>query len=672
MLVSLDDSTGDEDNAEIESDLTNILREEGVKVENPDSSVSQKFESLMDRFMHCFASLQATTSKNQRSNNKKFKLLESAHNTLATKVASATSINSDKIESLENQLKDSISANTVLARKVELLVDEQARQRQVNETNTNSIKSLGIKQGFIIKNVNDCHAEVKERKMIISGVAEFPGENVTAVALGCINKVIQAAINLKHPNAHLGGLKKMGFDSIDNVFRIGKAGKNRKRNISITFVRVDAEEMVFKAKSEVKDDNGINFFLNDDTTLEGRTLKSKLKHIVSAANMQGRNAKLAGNRVVIDSRSYSSNELNLLPKDIIETLKQEKEIDDGIIYRGEYSTFSNFFPAPFSIDGIKYAHVEQHYQSMKALHHNEPETAERIMNMSNPLRIKVLGDGIDSNDGWIKRRMLVLYDGVRAKFEQNLTLHDELLSTEGKHLYEATTDSYFGCGIGFDSKKWQSKDWPGENVAGLVVRKVRDELLGIQPDVPDGNNTLAEIATQEEIDIESNSEMDTGTSATKESGEVHDNVPPVSQDLDVHYVPGDSDAVVRNQSCSSAQPPQMHSQWGRGKGRGKGKNRGRGQRGASQGVTRHPLNRPNAMSDADRDFLGIKESAPGRPSKGRRSRNTHPTQASTPRPKMMNWTHLTESQKKGLAKLGLTPDLISAEGFSANESISKV
>lgn len=95
----------------------------------------------------------------------------------------------------------------------------------------------------------------------------------------------------------------------------------------------------------------------------------------------------------------------------------------------------------------------------------------------------------------------MLYDGVRAKFEQNLALQDELLSTDGKHLYEATTDSYFGCGIGYDSKRWQQKDWSGENIAGLVLKKVRDELLGVFPEEGDSNNTLIEIASQEEASL---------------------------------------------------------------------------------------------------------------------------------------------------------------------------
>lgn len=667
VLVSLEDINEGDESTEAESELTNILRMEGEKGPYPDSSMSQKVESLigrMDRFMQCFASLQASTSKNQRSNDKKFKLLESAHNTLATKVSESAALNDDRMVSLEKQLKDATSANAALTKKVDFLIEERVKQSQTNEMNSKAIKSLGIEQGFIIKNVNDCHAEVKERKMIVSGVPESPGENVATVALGCINKVIQAAIALKDPNAHREGLRKLGQDSIDNVFRIGKPGKYRKRNISITFMRVDIKEMVFRAKAEVKDDEGIKFFLNDDTTLDGRTLKSKLKRIVTTANTLGRVAKLAGNKVIIDGRSYSSNELGLVPKDVTASLKQEKEIDDGIVYRGEYSTFSNFFPAPFSLDGISYAHVEQHYQSIKALHHNVPETADRIMNMSNPLRIKSLGDSIESDDAWIKRRMLVLYDGVRAKFEQNLVLQDELLSTEGKHLYEATTDIYFGCGIGFDSKRWQNKDWSGENVAGLIVRKVRDELLGIQPDDLEGQNTLTEIASQDNIN--SSSEMEVNTSGAKCTGALPDDSPPATDTDRMSRGPRDHEQSVGTQSDVSAPRSQVYTQRGRNRGRGRGRGRGKGSRGRGSNKS------SNMMSEADRNFLGIKEKNITSHNVGQRSWNNQPTQASTPKPKQMNWSHLTESQKKGLAKLGLTPDLLPTDGSLGNVQSGKV
>lgn len=74
----------------------------------------------------------------------------------------------------------------------------------------------------------------------------------------------------------------------------------------------------------------------------------------------------------------------MIPTDVKASLKQEKEIEGGIVYKGEKSVFSNFFPAQFNYNGIDYCHVEQYFQHSKALHHNEIELADRIMRLSNP------------------------------------------------------------------------------------------------------------------------------------------------------------------------------------------------------------------------------------------------------------------------------------------------
>lgn len=73
-------------------------------------------------------------------------------------------------------------------------------------------------------------------------------------------------------------------------------------------------------------------------------------------------------------------------------------------------------------------------------------------------------------------------------------------------LYEATTDQYYGCGIGSDSKRWNSMDWKGENVAGLVVMKVREELFHESLPLNGLDEyTLVQIASQhvdEDMDLE--------------------------------------------------------------------------------------------------------------------------------------------------------------------------
>lgn len=65
-------------------------------------------------------------------------------------------------------------------------------------------------------------------------------------------------------------------------------------------------------------------------------------------------AKASGNKVTINGKSYFLNELCMIPPDVKDGLNQEKEIEGGIIYKGEKSIFSNFFPSPFNYNGIDY------------------------------------------------------------------------------------------------------------------------------------------------------------------------------------------------------------------------------------------------------------------------------------------------------------------------------
>lgn len=98
-----------------------------------------------------------------------------------------------------------------------------------------------------------------------------------------------------------------------------------------------------------------------------------------------------------------------------------------------------------------FSHVEQYFQHCKAINHNEIQIADHTMHLSNPRHIRTLGDGNQRNPAWLERRMMVLYRGLKAKFEQNWALQDELISTNGKQLYEATTVLYFACGISYES-----------------------------------------------------------------------------------------------------------------------------------------------------------------------------------------------------------------------------
>lgn len=316
---------------------------------------------------------------------------------------------------------------------------------------------------------------------------------------------------------------------------------------------------------------------------------------------------------------------------------------------------SNFYPAQFSLDGQYFAHVEQNFQYTKAIHHDENEMAKRIMDLSDPLRIKSLGDGIEGNQGWKERRMLVLYDGVRGKFEQNLSLQDELLSTQGMHLYEVTTDTYYGCGIGYDSNRWQKKDWIGENVAGLVLKRVRDELLGIEYDETSVNNTLNEIASQEDVCASSSLENNHDTAGKDTDMLVDKSDSPAKSVGNSTQTACDSNLSEPLSTLQTDSYPSKSSQRNRGRGRGRGRGQGsnKGYRGNSSPKSQLANYRRNSMSSAERNFLGIKDKNIHKTMKSTQSKG----QVNSSSPKLalnqLSWNNLTQDQKKGLINLGL-------------------
>lgn len=198
--------------------------------------------------MRCFANLHSTVTKNEYSNQRKLKHLETAHNDLISKVVKSPETTESRIESLETKLEDA-RISKKFARLEDELDRRAARQRYLNEENTRKLNALEIEQGFTNRNVYDSSSEVKERKMIISGVTETPGENVKLTALNCINKVVEAATPNQDPGSTTWGLRKLKIREIDDVFRIGKSHKgNLRRNISVTFQSFDDKVMIFRLK----------------------------------------------------------------------------------------------------------------------------------------------------------------------------------------------------------------------------------------------------------------------------------------------------------------------------------------------------------------------------------------------------------------------------------------
>jgi N-glycosidase YbiA len=88
----------------------------------------------------------------------------------------------------------------------------------------------------------------------------------------------------------------------------------------------------------------------------------------------------------------------------------------------------NFAVYPFKADGVTYLTAEHYFQVQKT-----EDEAERqaILNKKSPLDAWVLGNQVTLRPGWEKMKVNVMYEGNKARFEQNPEIIKSLCDTKG-------------------------------------------------------------------------------------------------------------------------------------------------------------------------------------------------------------------------------------------------
>lgn len=130
----------------------------------------------------------------------------------------------------------------------------------------------------------------------------------------------------------------------------------------------------------------------------------------------------------------------------------------------KYHFLSNFYPCHVTYQGITYPSSEHAYQAMKS---TDNVVRRQIASLVHSGAAKKMGKQIDLRSDWEDVKDQLMYDIVKAKFEQNEHLKEELLATNDATLIEGNTwhDTYWGICNGV-----------GQNKLGKTLMKVREEL----------------------------------------------------------------------------------------------------------------------------------------------------------------------------------------------------
>ena len=146
------------------------------------------------------------------------------------------------------------------------------------------------------------------------------------------------------------------------------------------------------------------------------------------------------------------------------------------------SCLSNWFPAPFEVDGVRYPTTEHYMMAGKARLFGDGEICEKIVAAPGPREAKALGRRVRGfrDELWVEHRSAIVVAGNLAKFSQNDALERFLRATESKVLVEASPrDRIWGIGMGERNENaTDPRRWRGLNLLGFALMEVRAHLRG--------------------------------------------------------------------------------------------------------------------------------------------------------------------------------------------------
>ncbi|SCE79525.1 hypothetical protein GA0070558_10743 [Micromonospora haikouensis] len=141
---------------------------------------------------------------------------------------------------------------------------------------------------------------------------------------------------------------------------------------------------------------------------------------------------------------------------------------------------SQWWPAPFTVDGRVFATAEHWMMWHKAALFGDHDTAARVLTAGHPQRAKALGRAVRGFDEatWAAHRYDIVVAGSVAKFAAHDDLRAFLLGTGERVLVEASpVDRVWGIGLAAgDPDAQDPARWRGDNLLGFALMAARAAL----------------------------------------------------------------------------------------------------------------------------------------------------------------------------------------------------
>lgn len=254
------------------------------------------------------------------------------------------------------------------------------------------------------------------------------------------------------------------IEDIDTAHRLGKKGPNA-RPILVKFTKESVRNEVNRRRFHLKDiDDNKNVFLNEDLPSKVNAYRADLRCLVNHAKTKNVNAKMLGNKVSIDNKTYSHKDIDKLPEGLRMSDAKIVETAKGLAFQSKYAFLSNFFPCKIKYNGIQFESAEHVYQHTRSTFFGFHTTADSARRAGKAEEAKRACSNLPSSKEWDASKQKTMKEIICAKFSQNLDLQGKLLATGDMPLLEATYDSYWGCGLPLTAKKLREGNWHGKKI----------------------------------------------------------------------------------------------------------------------------------------------------------------------------------------------------------------
>jgi len=155
------------------------------------------------------------------------------------------------------------------------------------------------------------------------------------------------------------------------------------------------------------------------------------------------------------------------------------------------SCLSQWFEAPFIVDGDDYPTAEHYMMAGKARLFEDEAILDAILDAEHPADAKKLGRKVRGFEQarWEASRIEIVVRGNVEKFRQNPGLQSFLLNTRDRVLVEASPRDRI-WGIGLDAKDpdaYDPQEWRGLNLLGFALMEARFRLRYAKPRTQSGS-----------------------------------------------------------------------------------------------------------------------------------------------------------------------------------------